>query len=82
MTNNTKFIFLLVAVFFLVTFFLSSSQLKTANASYKGNIALICFYEGEMQSTFNKICFYDCLGTMYAINVKPYKLCPSSINKD
>ncbi len=82
MTNNIKFISLAVIVLFLTVLFVNLGNLKSANASYKENIALICFYKGEMQSTFNKVCFYDCLGTVYAINVKSYKLCPLSIDKD
>ncbi|AEE15332.1 hypothetical protein Thena_1725 [Thermodesulfobium narugense DSM 14796] len=82
MKKNLKIIFLLVFLVLLTVFVLNSTKLKTANANYKENIALVCFYKGEMQSTFNKVCFYDCLGTVYAINIKSYKICPLTIDRD
>lgn len=42
--------------------------------------AALCFFKGERVSGMNKICFYDCLGSTTAINVKSYELCPLNIN--
>jgi hypothetical protein len=44
-------------------------------------VAVICFGAGEQVSGMNKICYYDCLGSIVAINVKSYQLCPLSINR-
>ena len=42
-------------------------------------VAATCFKNGEATSGMNKICFYNCLGSTVAINVKSYQLCPLSI---
>jgi hypothetical protein len=40
-----------------------------------------CFYKGEQRSNMNKICYYDCLGSAYAITVGAVELCPLSIQQ-
>ena len=42
-------------------------------------VAVTCFFQGEQTSGFNKICYYDCLGSMTAINVSSVSLCPLTI---
>lgn len=42
-------------------------------------IAATCFKTGERTSGMNKICYYDCLGSTYAITVGAVELCPLSI---
>jgi hypothetical protein len=44
-------------------------------------VAVMCFSKGEQTSGMNKICYYDCLGDMVAINVKSHQLCPLTINQ-
>ena len=44
-------------------------------------MAAICFSEGEQTSGMNKICYYSCLGSTYAITIKSTKLCPLSIRR-
>lgn len=41
--------------------------------------AVTCFYKGEQVSGFNKICYYDCLGSMAAITISSVALCPLTI---
>ncbi len=42
-------------------------------------LAAICFLQGEQTSGFNKICYYDCLGSTFAITISSIKLCPLTI---
>tara|TARA_B100001059_G_C17771877_1_gene548939 strand:- start:749 stop:1012 length:264 start_codon:yes stop_codon:yes gene_type:complete len=41
--------------------------------------AVTCFVEGETTSGMNKICFYDCLGSAYAITISGTDLCPLNV---
>lgn len=43
--------------------------------------AVTCFSKGERTSGFNKICFYDCLGSTAAITISAVELCPLTINR-
>ena len=45
------------------------------------NAAITCFKSGEQVSGMNKICYYDCLGSTNAINVKSHQLCPLNIKR-
>tara|TARA_B100001109_G_C18563651_1_gene335423 strand:- start:5 stop:286 length:282 start_codon:yes stop_codon:yes gene_type:complete len=40
-----------------------------------------CFHKGERMSGMNKICYYDCLGSEYAITISSTSLCPLTINR-
>lgn len=44
-------------------------------------VAVLCFLQGESVSGFNKICFYDCLGSQAAITIGSTELCPLNINR-
>jgi hypothetical protein len=44
-------------------------------------VATLCFKTGEQTSGFNKICYYDCLGSAVAITIKATQLCPITINQ-
>lgn len=44
-------------------------------------MAVVCFAKGEQVSGLNKICYYDCLGSMAAITIGAAALCPVSINR-
>ena len=58
----------------------SSSSSSFKNKTEKPQTA--CFLETEATGGFNKICFYDCTGTVYALNLdSSTKLCPLTINK-
>lgn len=43
-------------------------------------VAVMCFSKGEQQSGMNKICYYDCLGSLTAITIGATQLCPLTIN--
>lgn len=43
---------------------------------------ITCFYRGERTETYNKICFYDCLGDSYAVNIDAWGICPVTIEVD
>jgi hypothetical protein len=43
-------------------------------------VAVTCFKSGEKTSGFNKICFYDCLGSERAITIGSTQLCPLTID--
>ena len=43
-------------------------------------LATLCFLQGEVVSGMNKICYYDCLGSLTAITIGAVKLCPLTIN--
>ena len=45
------------------------------------NAATLCFKKGEQVSGMNKICYYDCLGSTTATNVKSHELCPLNIKR-
>ncbi len=44
-------------------------------------LAVMCFSTGEQISGMNKICYYDCLGSAYAITISSVALCPLTINR-
>lgn len=44
-------------------------------------VAVMCFSKGEQVSGMNKICYYDCLGSMAAITISSVQLCPLTINQ-
>ena len=41
--------------------------------------AVTCFFKYEVTSGFNKICYYDCLGSLHAITISSTSLCPLTI---
>jgi hypothetical protein len=43
-------------------------------------VAVLCFFKGEQTSGMNKICYYDCLGSLTAITINSVSLCPLSID--
>ena len=49
--------------------------------SYQVAANITCFATGEQISGMNKICFYDCLGSVAAITLKSIDLCPLSIQR-
>jgi hypothetical protein len=40
-----------------------------------------CFKRSEVASTFNKICYYDCMGSPYAETISSTSLCPLTVNR-
>jgi hypothetical protein len=42
-------------------------------------VAVTCFFKYEETSGQNKICYYDCLGSMKAITISALAFCPLSI---
>lgn len=46
-----------------------------------GGVATTCFSRGEQTSGFNKICYYDCLGSPAAITRASTDLCPLTIRR-
>lgn len=41
--------------------------------------ACTAFYKSETVSGMNKICYYDHLGSSYAITVNSYRVCPTTV---
>lgn len=62
--------------------------LSTAFAGFAGAPAasiasaqqIMCMASGEQTSGFNKICYYDCLGSTRAVTQQAISLCALSIN--
>ena len=44
-------------------------------------IAIVCFFDSETTSGMNKICYYNCLGSLAAITLGFAEICPMSINR-
>ena len=42
---------------------------------------IACFYRREKISGFNKICFYDCLGSLAAVTFPSFALCPLLLDR-
>lgn len=40
-----------------------------------------CFIKGERESGQNKMCFYDCLGSDYAVNIASYGTCSPQVQR-
>lgn len=40
-----------------------------------------CFYRSEARSGMNKICYYNCLGSAYAITIGAAQICPISTSR-
>ncbi len=79
-----------LGVLALVAFFaMSSAPASTSEASPPHptpekkfvQVAATCFLKGEQTSGMNKVCYYDCLGSIYAITIGAVELCPLSINR-
>jgi len=62
---------ILVAFAFTVAFLLG--ERATAD--------VICLFKGEQISGTNKICYYDCLGSVFAITIDGLQLCPLNIRR-
>ena len=58
-------------------------QNQTQITDHDGRIdlAATCFFQYEQMSGMNKICYYDCLGSAYAITISAVTLCPLTINR-
>src|ERR1700676_1716438 len=67
----------LTAAFILAT--MTGQPATPATPIPHQQIALLCFYKGEQISGLNKICYYDCAGSLTTINVKSFQLCPLNI---
>lgn len=44
-------------------------------------IRTVCYGRGEQTSGFNKICYYDCLGSRHAVTQNAVSLCPLTIQQ-
>ena len=67
-----------IALFFL------AGMLGTAEAQQSKKpirLAIMCMFSYEQSSGFNKICYYDCLGSQAAITISNTSLCPQTINR-
>jgi hypothetical protein len=42
---------------------------------------VICLFKSEQISGTNKICYYDCLGSIFGITIDGLKLCPLTIRR-
>jgi hypothetical protein len=51
------------------------AMLLISTAAY----AATAFYKGERISGRHKICYYNHLGSEYAITIKSYQICPRTI---
>ncbi len=47
----------------------------------RGTADVICLFKSEHISGTNKICYYDCQGSIFAITIDGLKLCPLHIRK-
>jgi hypothetical protein len=69
----------------------SGVQLATAEPGTQGRpmtriqrqsqIAMVCFYDSETTSGMNKVCYYNCVGSLAAITLGFAEICPMSINR-
>lgn len=74
---------LAIAVFTIAALGIPPSRpAPRAEASAKPiRVAAMCFFQYEEVSGMNKICYYDCLGSLTAINIASYAVCPVSIER-
>jgi hypothetical protein len=42
---------------------------------------VICLFKGEQISGRNKICYSDCLGSIFALTIDGLQLCPLNIRR-
>ena len=59
---------------------LNNALYGTGTGSSYGTSSAVGFKTGETISGFNKICFYNKLGSTYTINIPSTSLCPLTIN--
>lgn len=52
-----------------------------ASTSTSGSGGMTCFKKSEAVSGFNKICYYNCLGSVRAVNIPNTSLCQLSIRQ-
>lgn len=65
---------------FASTLIATEPQMSRAPSTEDTQVAVMCFKKSENTSGMNKMCFYDCLGSTVAINIKTYELCPLTID--
>tara|TARA_Y100000816_G_scaffold14622_1_gene9587 strand:- start:4623 stop:4892 length:270 start_codon:yes stop_codon:yes gene_type:complete len=58
---------------------LNNALYGTSTGSSYGNSSVVGFKTGETISGFNKICYYNKLGSVYTINIPNTSLCPLTI---
>ena len=68
----------------LLTLALTTAQphaLQSKAPAHSVQLASVCFYKREELSGMNKICYYDCLGSLTAITRSATSLCPLTIDR-
>ena len=58
-----------------------SNEFRIFNSNPNIKKMATCFHTGERMSGMNKICYYDCVGSEYAITISSTSLCPLTINR-
>jgi len=58
---------------------LNNAMYGNTGTSYNSSSSVVGFKTGERISGFNKICFYNKLGSVYTINIPSTSLCPLTI---
>jgi hypothetical protein len=58
-----------------------SQSLPKPPIQIQPQIAMVCFYDSQTTSGMNKICYYDCVGSLAAITLGFADICPMSINR-
>lgn len=77
MGGGDEMISLLTAVIALAT---SSAEAPMTQMPAHDQVAVTCFKSGERVSGMNKICYYSCLGSTYAITISSVELCPLTVD--
>ncbi len=57
------------------------NQSPMPNKAPETRLAVLCFKSGERTSGFNKIGYYNCMGSTAAITIGAVQLCPLNINR-
>lgn len=73
-----RIILLTVLLAFAATWYADETAAKPLKPM---QVAVACFLKGERISGFNKLCFYDCLGSEYAITIGSTSLCPLTVER-
>ena len=60
---------------------LSGQSRPMSRADRQPQIAMVCFYDSETTSGMNKICYYNCLGSLAAVTLGFTEICPMSIDR-
>lgn len=64
----------------IIALAISGTDVPMTRIPAQDQLAVTCFKSGERVSGMNKICYYSCLGSTYAVTISSVELCPLTVD--